>query len=158
MKLRHFTASCLLYCHPELISGSNEKIHQYFVYILTDSKNYTLYIGVTNNLERCMSEHKNKLMEGFSKKYNCTRLVYFEEYQYVNEAIYREKQLKNWHRNWKCNLVRKSNPAWQDLSKGWASCLDPEINSGWQKPLASKKETKQSSSPSNNARWRVQTG
>ncbi|WP_366142681.1 GIY-YIG nuclease family protein [uncultured Aquimarina sp.] len=69
--------------------------HQYSVYILSNKKNGTLYIGMTNNLERRIFEHKNKLIEGFSKKYDLNILVYFEIYQYVNDAILREKRLKN---------------------------------------------------------------
>jgi len=115
---------------PNLVWDLMRKEHQYFVYILTDSKNHTLYIGVTNNLERRMMEHKSKVVKGFSKKYNCTRLIYFEDYKYVTEAIYREKQLKAWKRQWKINLVNQINPAWQDLSSGWDLCLDPESSSG----------------------------
>ena len=69
--------------------------HQYYVYILSNKKNGTLYIGVTNDLERRMIEHKNKLVEGFTSKYNLNKLMYFESFQYVNDAIKREKQLKN---------------------------------------------------------------
>ena len=107
-----------------------KKEHQYFVYILTDNQKHTLYIGVTNHLERRMSEHKLKSTKGFSAKYNCTRLIYFEEYKYISEAIYREKQLKNWNRQWKINLIKKINPQSRDLSAGWDLCLDPEPSSG----------------------------
>jgi putative endonuclease len=94
-------------------------IHQYYLYILTNKKNGTLYIGVTNNLERRMFEHKNKLVEGFTKKYNLTKLVYFETYQYVNDAIRREKNMKKWKREWKINLIEEDNSNWTDLSKDW---------------------------------------
>jgi len=106
------------------------KAHQYFVYILTDTQNKTLYIGITNHLERRISEHKSRLVSGFAKKYNCIRLVYFEEYKYVTEAIYREKQLKAWRRQWKVELVEDFNPDWKDLSKDWDLCVDPESSSG----------------------------
>jgi putative endonuclease len=82
-------------------------------------KNGTLYIGVTNNLERRMFEHKNKLVDGFTKKYSLDRLVYFEAYQYVNDAIKREKNMKNWKRQWKINLIEEENTTWEDLSKDW---------------------------------------
>ena len=89
----------------------------YYVYILTNRTNNVLYIGVTNNLSRRIYEHQNKLVEGFSKKYNLVKLVYFEEYPSAYEAISREKQLKNWHRQWKINLIKASNPEFNDLSR-----------------------------------------
>jgi putative endonuclease len=76
----------------------------------------TLYVGVTNDLNRRVFEHKNKLIEGFSKKYNLTKLVYFETFNQIEDAIRREKQLKNWHRQWKINLIEKMNKEWIDLS------------------------------------------
>jgi len=82
-------------------------------------KNGTLYIGMTNDLERRMFEHKNKLYEGFTKKYSLHILVYFEQFQYVNDAIKREKQLKNWNRQWKIDLIEKENKNWEDLSFDW---------------------------------------
>ena len=82
-------------------------------------KNGTLYIGVTNNLERRMFEHKHKLAEGFTKKYGLDKLVYFETYQYVNDAIKREKNMKKWKRQWKISLIEKDNPNWNDLSHDW---------------------------------------
>jgi putative endonuclease len=94
----------------------------YYVYIITNSNRTTFYIGVTNNLERRLFEHKNELVEGFSKKYKLTNLVYFEETDDVKAAILREKQLKNWHRDWKLNLIKSVNPTLRNL--------DPEINSG----------------------------
>ncbi len=86
-------------------------MNQYFVYILTNKSNKVLYIGVTNNLERRMYEHKNKMIDGFTKKYNLTKLVYFEETSDVQSAIEREKQLKNWHRDWKIKLIDDSIPS-----------------------------------------------
>jgi putative endonuclease len=82
-------------------------------------KNGTLYIGVTNNLERRMFEHKHKLVEGFTKNYGLDKLVYFETYQYVNDAIKREKNMKKWKRQWKISLIEKDNPNWNDLSYDW---------------------------------------
>lgn len=90
---------------------------QYHVYILTNKKNTVLYIGVTNNLIRRMFEHKNKLVDGFTKKYNLTKLVHYEMTNNIQGAISREKQLKNWHRTWKINIVNSTNPKWKDLSE-----------------------------------------
>jgi putative endonuclease len=84
------------------------------VYILTNNSK-TLYVGVTNNFERRIYEHKHKLKDGFTKKYNLTKLVYFEMFNDINDAINREKQLKNWHRQWKINLIESKNKEWKDL-------------------------------------------
>lgn len=93
--------------------------HQYYIYILASQKNGTLYIGVTNDLERRVLEHKQKINEGFTSKYNVTRLVYFESFQYINDAILREKRLKKWNRQWKINLIEEENKEWNDLSEDW---------------------------------------
>ena len=90
----------------------------YYVYILS-SNTGTLYIGVTNSLERRIFEHKNKLIEGFTKKYNIDRLIYYEEFLDVNEAIRREKELKGWLRRKKLALVWTKNPKFIDLSEDW---------------------------------------
>jgi len=90
---------------------------QYYVYILTNKSNNVLYIGVTNDLVRRVYEHKNKMIDGFTKKYNLTKLVYYEATTDVRSAIEREKQLKNWHREWKLNLVKEFNPEWKDLGE-----------------------------------------
>lgn len=87
----------------------------YYVYIITNYKNTTLYIGITNNLKRRIYEHKNKLIEGFTKKYNLGKLVYYEETNDVKSAIEREKKLKNWHREWKLNLIKSINKEFKDL-------------------------------------------
>ena len=102
--------------------------HKYYVYILTNKKNGTLYIGISNNLERRVFEHKNKLVEGFTKKYSLDKLVYFESFQNVSDAIKREKQLKNWKRLWKIDLVEIENPDWNDLASDWFD-MDPESSS-----------------------------
>jgi putative endonuclease len=91
----------------------------YYIYIITNISNSTLYIGVTNNLEKRMYQHKNKLIDGFSKKYHLVKLVYFEQTNDINSALVREKQLKNWHRQWKYNLIDEFNPDWKDLSLDW---------------------------------------
>jgi putative endonuclease len=92
---------------------------QYYVYIMTNSLSTVLYIGMTNNLERRVWEHKQKLVPGFTSKYNVNTLVYFEETSDVREAIYREKQLKGWTRARKVDLVATMNREWRDLSAGW---------------------------------------
>ena len=89
----------------------------YFVYILTNFSNTVLYIGITNNLQRRLYEHKHKLVKGFTEKYNLNKLVYYEHTSDVLSAISREKQLKNWSRAKKIILINKLNPSWNDLSK-----------------------------------------
>lgn len=89
----------------------------YYVYIITNKTNSTFYIGITNDISRRTYEHKNKFVAGFSKQYNLTKLVYVEQYPDVKEAISREKQLKNWHRDWKINLIKQMNPTFEDLSE-----------------------------------------
>ena len=91
----------------------------YFVYILANWNDSVLYIGVTGNLTRRLYEHRNHLVDGFSSKYNTSKLVYFEETSDVYSAISREKQLKNWNRVKKNELITKANPKWVDLSEGW---------------------------------------
>ncbi|HLW39987.1 MAG TPA: GIY-YIG nuclease family protein [Brumimicrobium sp.] len=88
----------------------------YFVYILTNKNNKTLYVGVTNNLTRRVFEHKNKLNKGFTEKYNINKLVYFETFQWINEAIKREKQLKRYPRLRKDTLISEANPNWDELT------------------------------------------
>ena len=92
--------------------------HQYFVYIMTNNSR-TLYTGVTNDLNRRVYEHRNKLVEGFTKRYNITRLAYFETTSDVRAAIAREKQIKGWLRSKKIALIESMNPDWRDLSEGW---------------------------------------
>ena len=89
----------------------------YFVYILTNTHNTTVYIGVTNNLERRIYEHKNGLVPSFSKQYNLHKLVYYEATTDAYAAIAREKQLKGWTRAKKNALIEKENPKWDDLSQ-----------------------------------------
>lgn len=86
-----------------------------FVYIITNEKNGTLYIGVTNDLVRRIYEHKNKLVEGFSSKYGLNKLVYYEVFEGPENAIQRETVLKRWNRNWKKDLIENFNPDWKDL-------------------------------------------
>ena len=91
---------------------------QYFVYIMS-SPTGTLYTGVTSHLQRRVYQHKHKLIEGFTKKYNITRLVYFETFSNVLDAIAREKQIKGWLRRKKIDLIESTNPTWKDLSEEW---------------------------------------
>ena len=90
----------------------------YYIYITTNIANNVVYIGVTNNLPRRIYEHKNALVKGFSEKYKTNKLVYYETTNDINSAIAREKQLKNWHREWKMNLVRSKNPGFAELFVG----------------------------------------
>jgi len=85
------------------------------VYILASKKKGTIYVGVTSNLRRRIYEHKNNLVEGFTKKYKIHSLVHYENYEYVDDALIREKQLKHWNRKWKIELIEKENPEWKDL-------------------------------------------
>ncbi len=87
----------------------------YYVYIITNKYNTVLYIGVTNNIERRLYEHRNMLVEGFTSKYKLTKLVYFEETNDIKDAILREKQLKGWNRTKKNMLIEKLNPEWKEL-------------------------------------------
>ena len=91
----------------------------YFVYILANWNDSVLYIGVTSNLEKRLYEHRNHLLDGFTKKYNVNKLVYFEDTSDVNSAIAREKQLKGWTRKKINALITKENPEWKDLSVSW---------------------------------------
>jgi len=94
-------------------------MHNYYVYMLTNWNNKVLYVGVTNNLERRLHEHRMKLVPGFTGKYNVNKLVYFEETQDIVAALEREKEIKKWRREKKNALVAGSNPDWKDLSDGW---------------------------------------
>jgi len=93
-------------------------MNDYYVYIITN-KSKTLYIGVTNDLSRRIYEHKNKIIDGFTKKYNISKLVYYETFNDPNEAIRREKQIKGWLRIKKIKLIESVNPDCKDLSDEW---------------------------------------
>ena len=88
---------------------------RFFVYILASRRNGTLYTGVTSDLVKRVFEHKSKSVAGFTKKYNVATLVYFEAHDTAETAIQREKQIKEWKREWKLKLIEKSNPDWRDL-------------------------------------------
>lgn len=102
---------------------------QYFVYMLTNFELTVLYTGVTNSLERRVWQHKNRAADGFTKQYRCDRLVYFEEYSEITQAIAREKQIKGWTRAKKNALVNGSNPRWSDLAADWYG-EGPSLRSG----------------------------
>lgn len=89
--------------------------HCYYVYIMTNKPKGVLYIGVTGGIDDRIERNKAGKGSKFTKKYNLDKVVYIEEFQYVNDAIAREKQLKRWHRQWKINLIEQDNPKWDDL-------------------------------------------
>ena len=93
--------------------------NRYFVYLLTNRWKTVLYTGVTNSLEKRIWQHRQKAFPGFTKKYNCDRLVHFEEYGEIDQAIAREKQIKGWTRARKDALISARNPEWDDLAAGW---------------------------------------
>lgn len=105
--------------------------HNYYVYILATGFNGTLYIGVTNDLARRMYEHINGLVKGFTSNYKekSWRLVYYEHGAGIEGAIMREKQLKNWYRAWKKNLIERMNPHWEDLHPALFGKVDAETSS-----------------------------
>ena len=88
---------------------------QYYIYILASQTNGTLYVGMTSDLIKRVYEHKQNLVDGFSKKYSIHNLVYYEHYSEAQEAIMREKQIKKWNRKWKLRLIEEKNPGWKDL-------------------------------------------
>ena len=94
-------------------------MQEYFVHMLSNKYNNVLYVGVTNNIRRRILEHKQKDVYGFTSKYNCTKLVWYEKHTQVNEAIRREKQIKKWLRSWKNEMIETHNPAWTDLAADW---------------------------------------
>lgn len=98
-------------------------IHIYYVYILASQKNGTLYIGMTNDLQKRVYEHKTGIVKGFTQKYGVGMLVYFEEFQQVQEAIQRENNMKKWKRAWKLRIIEEENPKWNDLAKDWYNDL-----------------------------------
>lgn len=95
-------------------------MNTYFVYFMSNETNTTIYVGVTNNLERRVFEHKNSINQNsFTSKYRCYKLVWFEEHNDINEAIAKEKKIKNWKREWKVNTIEILNPNWLDLAIDW---------------------------------------
>ena len=104
-------------------------MHDYYVYLLA-SRSRVLYIGVTNNLERRLFEHHQRRRPGFTSQYQVDRLIYFEMFGEIRDAIAREKQLKGWRREKKIALIKSQNPTWQELSAAWQPPRDPSISSG----------------------------
>ena len=106
-------------CHREPQSGvaiyNNMDTKQYYVYLMTNYTNQVIYIGVTNDLKRRIYQHKHKVHKGFTSKYNINKIVYFETFNDINDAIFREKQLKAGPRRKKIELIIKSNPKYEDL-------------------------------------------
>ncbi|WHZ19511.1 MAG: Excinuclease ABC, C subunit-like [Rhodanobacteraceae bacterium] len=100
------------------------------VYILANDRNGTLYIGVTSDLIQRIWQHRNGLVDGFSKRYGTHKLVYFEMHATMDAAILREKQMKKWNRQWKLRLIEESNPYWHDLYPGISNNL-PEQDTGF---------------------------
>lgn len=98
----------------------------YVVYIITNKKNGVLYVGLTNDLRRRMIEHGSGVLKGFTQKYKLKKLVYFEQFEYINDALYREKRLKKWPRQWKINLIVQNNPMWLDLYEKTFGPIDDE--------------------------------
>jgi len=99
--------------------SKKKKNHNYYVYILTNKTNTTLYTGVTNNLAIRTHQHKKKVVKGFTSQYNINKLVYYECYNNINDAIAREKQIKAGSRKKKIELIEGMNPEWRDLSDDW---------------------------------------
>ncbi len=99
---------------------------QYWVYMMSNRWNTVLYKGVSNSLERRVWQHKNGTVAGFTKKYNCTKLVYFEEYDRIEQAIAREKQIKGWVRVKKDALIATMNPEWKDFAEKWYTECHPD--------------------------------
>jgi putative endonuclease len=100
------------------VEGADVTLPRYYVYILTN-RSHTLYIGVTNDLERRVYQHKTKKFKGFTAKYNIDRLAYYETFRHIDDAIEREKELKGWRRIRKIELIESRNKYWNDLSADW---------------------------------------
>ena len=99
-------------------------MHKSYVYFMTNKNNTVIYIGITSNLLKRVYQHKTKAYKGFTYKYNCDMLIYFEEFNDINQAISREKQLKAGNRKKKEDLINSLNPEWKDLSDGWLFNID----------------------------------
>ena len=103
---------------PRTRESSDSMSKQPAVYILASKRNGTLYVGVTSDLKKRVWEHKNDLVEGFTKRYGVHQLVYYELHGEIMSAIRREKQIKKWNRSWKLELIERQNPDWRDLWDG----------------------------------------
>lgn len=109
-----------------------------YVYIVSNKSRTTIYIGVTGDLERRSLEHKSRNGSTFTKRYNLFDLIYFEEINGMQDAIDREKQLKRWHKEWKWNLIKESNPTLMDLAKDWFTSVEIEEYGKMLKQIQSK--------------------
>ena len=105
--------------------GAYFAVNQYYVYIMSSHRG-TLYTGVTNDLMRRVYEHRHKLVDGFTSRYNVSKLVYYETTKEVESAIAREKQIKGWLRSKKVNLIESLNPYWEDLAEAWSESPAPQ--------------------------------
>jgi len=95
------------------------ELQQYYIYIITNKSNTVLYTGVTSDLKDRILQHKHKIYQGFTAKYECNKLVYYERFQWIDDVIAREKQLKGGSRKKKIDLIVNDNPSWSDLTEGW---------------------------------------
>jgi putative endonuclease len=119
-------------CHrptsAALIEEDVRQAKQFHVYIMTNrQRSHVLYTGITGNLTRRVWEHKNKTVEGFTSRYNLTRLVYYECFFYPDAAINREKEIKGWRRSKKIKLIESTNPHWHDLAEQWGDLYKPGL-------------------------------
>ncbi len=105
---------------PAIHAGQHQRMRGGWVYIMTNHANGVLYVGVTSDLARRAFEHREGLIKGFTKRYELKRLVYFERYDDIRDAIQRESNLKHWPRAWKIRLIHDTNPEWRDLYEGLA--------------------------------------
>jgi putative endonuclease len=113
---------------PQRKETSMPKNRRFFVYIMTNRpRSHVLYTGVTGDLRHRVFQHKNKLVPGFTSRYNLTRLVYYEEFVYPDAAINREKEIKGWRRSKKIRLVESLNPYWRNLAEAWTDAYKPGI-------------------------------
>jgi putative endonuclease len=104
--------------------GMLERMRQYYVYFLASRPGGTIYVGVTNNLIRRVYEHRTKAVPGFTKTYNVDKLVHYEIYSSIQDALQREKNIKHWPRTWKTNLILQNNPSWRDLYEEFTAAGD----------------------------------
>lgn len=103
------------------------KPKRFYIYIMTNrSPSHVLYTGITGNLRKRVFQHKNKLVIGFTSRYNLTRLVYYEQFVYPDAAIAREKEIKGWRRSKKIRLIESTNPQWDDLAESWTEIYKPD--------------------------------
>jgi putative endonuclease len=110
-----------------MLSKNMRKPKQFFVYIMTNNpRSAVLYAGVTGDLRHRVWQHKNKLIPGFTSRYNLTMLVYYEAFYYPDAAIFREKEIKGWRREKKIKLVNSMNPQWDDLARDWQDLYKPQ--------------------------------